>query len=141
MSDEVTLPPITDDEWVARFVLFSKWIRNSDHTVRPDAFIPFPWPDLSVTRHIGLSEAELWELGQAVADQRPATLYGRADVQALTVKRQSLRFVPTAEPKNHANITGWPADKPAQKIIAQELAAAAKFVLKPPSAIREGEKR
>jgi hypothetical protein len=31
---------------------------------------------------------------------------------------------------NHASISGWPADKPGQKIIALELAAAAQFVPK-----------
>jgi hypothetical protein len=31
---------------------------------------------------------------------------------------------------NHANVTEWPAEKPVQKIIAQEIAAAVKFVPK-----------
>ena len=129
MSDVNELPPVTDDELLARFVLVGKWIRN-DQTVRQDAFIPHPHPDLSVTRHIGLSESELWQLGQSVADKRALPLYGRADIQALAVKTQSLRIEPTPEPKNHANITGWPADKPSYKIIAQELTAAALFVTK-----------
>jgi hypothetical protein len=29
---------------------------------------------------------------------------------------------------NHADVSSWPADKPAQKIIALEIAAAAVFV-------------
>ncbi len=130
MSDESELPPVTDDELLARFVLFSRWIR-SDQTIRPDAFIPHPYPDLSVTRHEGLPEPELWQLGQSVADQRTLQLYGRADVRAHAVKAQPLRIEPTPEPKNHANITGWPPDKPGQKIIAQEIASAAQFVPKP----------
>lgn len=129
MSNETGLRPVTDDELLARFVLFSNWIRH-DKTVRPDAFIPHPYPDLSVTRHIGLSESELWQLGQNVSDKIGRPLYGRADIKALAVKTQSLRIEPTPEPKNHANITGWPADKPGQKIIAQEIAATARFVSK-----------
>ncbi|MBI4745269.1 MAG: hypothetical protein HY786_01680 [Deltaproteobacteria bacterium] len=129
MSNETELPPVTDDEFLARFVLVSKWIRN-DQTVRQDAFIPYPYPDLSVTRHKGLSDSDLWQIGQNVADKRALPLYGRVDIQALTVKIQSLRIEPTPEPKNHANITGWPADKPGQKIIAQEIAATARFVSK-----------
>jgi hypothetical protein len=78
-----------------------------------------------------LSTDEIWQIGQEVADSRPATLYGRADIQALHIKRQSLRIIPTAEPRNHANVTDWPKDKPAQKIIAQELAAVAHYVPKP----------
>lgn len=131
MSESSLLPQVTDEEFLARFVLFRGWIRSSDGQIKPDAFIPYPYPDLSVTRHIGLSVEEIWQIGQKVADVRPATLYGRADLQAVHVKRQSLRIVPTAEPKNHANVTGWPKDKPAQKIIAQELAAAAHYVPKP----------
>jgi hypothetical protein len=44
--------------------------------------------------------------------------------------KKSLCIEPIPEPKNHANITGWPADKPSQKIISQELAAEARFVSK-----------
>lgn len=124
---EPELVPVVPTELLARFVLFSRWIR-SDQTVRADAFIPWPWPELSVTRHHGLSESELWQLGQAVAEQRPATLYGRSDVVAAEVMQRSLRIEPTRAPKNHANIVGWPADKPMQKMIAQEIAATAKYV-------------
>ena len=130
MNEDVSLTPVTDNEVLARFVLFRGWIRSSNNTVKPDAFVPYPYPDLSVTRHIELSEAEIWKIGQQVADQRPATLYGRADIRALSVKRQSLGIVPTLEQKNHANVIGWPKDKPAQKNIAQQLAADAHYVLK-----------
>jgi hypothetical protein len=123
MNNQSPSPSVVDDEWLARFVVFSNWVR-SDKTIRPDAFIPYPWPNLSVTRHLGLTHKELWAIGEAVADSRPATLYGRADVQAVIVKRQALSITPTREPRNHANISGWPPDKPSQKIIAQEIAAA-----------------
>ncbi len=129
MSNKTELPPIADDELLARFVLFSDWIRH-DQTVRPNAFIPHPYPNLSVTRHRELSEFALWQIGQGIADKRSLKLYGRADIQAIIVKAHSLRIEPTLEPKNHANITGWPADKPGQKIIAQEIAASARFVPK-----------
>ena len=131
MNEDTSLPQVTDDELLARFVLFQGWIRTSDSTVRPDAFVPYPYPDLSVTRHLGLSESDIWQIGQTVASSRPATLHGRADIQALHVKRQSLRIVPTPEPRNHANVMGWPKDKPAQKIIAQELAAVAQYLPNP----------
>lgn len=116
---------VADEECLARFILFSQWIRSSDQTVRPDAFIPHPYPDLSVTRHINLSEEALWKMGQDVADARPAKLYGRADIYASTAQRQHLRVdsAPVPNNPNHANITGWPTDKPAQKMIALQLAA------------------
>jgi hypothetical protein len=116
---------VADEECLARFIFFSNWIRNADQTVKPNAFIPHPYPDLSVTRHINLSEEALWKVGQNVADARQINFYGRADICAIAVRRQSLKIdsAPVADNPNHANITGWPADKPAQKIIALELAA------------------
>lgn len=136
MSNGGTELPITSDERLARFILFSKWIRSSDSvkTVKPDAFIPHPYPDLSVTRHKNLSEQGLWCIGQGIADARPATLYGRADICAAEARRQSLGVEPrpVSNNPNHAVAFGWPVDKPAQKIIAQELAAKANFVAKPP---------
>lgn len=137
MTQEGALLPVADQELLARFVLFRRHIRTSDQTVKPEAFIPYPRPELSVTRHLGLAEAELWELGQAVADQRAITLHGRADVRASTVRRQSLRIEPTPEPRNHANITGWPADKSAQKVIALEIAAASKYVPNPSGTLED----
>jgi len=122
--------PISDDEVLARFITQRNHIRG-DNSLKPNAFIPHPWPNLSVTRHIGLTEAELWKIGQEVANARPATLYGRADVTVDAITSQSLNIVPTATPRNHANVTGWPPDKPSQKIIAQEIAAVASFVAVP----------
>lgn len=75
----------------------------------------------------------IWELGQAVARQRPATLYGRGELLAVVAKTQKLHFEPTATPLNHANIVGWPTEKAAQKLIALELAAKAEFRAAPPS--------
>lgn len=128
-----TDPPlaVADDELLARFILFNRWVRK-DGTLRQDGFMPLP-PDfkLSVTRHIDLSDLALWQIGQAVADARPtATLYGRADLKAVDVKSQTLRVDAAPRPDNiyHANIAGWPPDKPAQKIIAIELATSARFV-------------
>ncbi|MCE9619114.1 MAG: hypothetical protein K8R92_04325, partial [Planctomycetes bacterium] len=62
---------------------------------------------------------------------RALPLHGRADVKALVVTRLTLRVEPTAKPKNHANITGWPVDKPTQKMMALQMAAEAAFVPAP----------
>lgn len=122
--------PVSYDEVLARFITQRNHIRG-DNTVKPNAFIPYPWPNLSVTRHTGLMEKEIWEIGQEVADARPANLYGRADVKANIFTSQSLTIIPTPTPRNHANVTGWPADKASQKIVAQEIAAKATFVAVP----------
>jgi hypothetical protein len=128
-----TDPPlgVADDELLARFILFNRWVRK-DGTLRQDGFMPQPLDlKLSVTRHIDLSDLALWQLGQAVADAIPTAIpYGRADLKVVDVKRQTLQVdaAPLPENLNHANIAGWPPDKPAQKIIAIELAASARFV-------------
>lgn len=132
MRDEETSPFIENSELLARYITSSKWFR-SNQTVRQDAFIPHPYPDLSVTRHKSLSEQEIWKIGQSIADGRPATLYGRADITAGEVRKQKLTVEPKPVPENlnHASISGWPVDKPAQKILALELAAVARFSAKP----------
>ena len=132
MSAEDRLPPVSPDEWLARFITKDKWVRP-DKTLRQDAFIPPRDLKLSVTRHLGLSEDDLWNLGQRIADviakKRTAGLTGRADITVQQVAGQNLNTeaAPLSLNLNHAHIVGWPA-KPAQKTVAQELAAIAKFV-------------
>ena len=117
-------------ELLARFVLQSSHIRSSNQTVKPDAFIPHPHRDLSVTRHLLATEMELWSVGEDVAAVTGKSLYGRSDIQAdiCLAQQLSVRPAPIDGNSNHADISGWPADKPAQKIIAQEIAATAIFV-------------
>lgn len=119
--------PVDETENLSRFILFSKWFR-SDNTIKPDAFIPSPHVELSVTRQRNISESELWDLGKAVSTIRKCTLYGRADISAEPVMKQNLTIEPSEPPLNHANIKGYPEDKSKQKLIALELAAEASFI-------------
>jgi hypothetical protein len=136
MSNTVPGDQVAENELLARFVTLDRWVRP-DKTVKQDAFIPPNDLQLSVTRHLNLSERQLWELGQTVAkiigEKRTAGLFGRADIANKTVVQQSLmtEAAPLPENPNHAHITRWPLDKPARKQIAQQLAAAARFVLPP----------
>jgi hypothetical protein len=127
---------VGDEESVARFILYEKWIRKSDNTPKPDAFIPPSDLNLSVTRHIGLPEEGIWEIGQKVAHDRAekgsnAKLEGRADLSVNEVRKISLEVQahPLPENLNHAHITDWPIDKSARKSMAQELAAVAQYKL------------
>lgn len=135
MTDAGSGKSVASDERLARFILYRSHLRH-DLTVKPDAFIPHPWPDLSVTRHLQLSEDELWDVGRDVAQKTGKTLRGRADAQAFNFERHKLRVVatPLTENPNHANVVGWPTEKSAQKAIAQEISAAVgkarKFPLK-----------
>jgi hypothetical protein len=134
MTDEVQNKTVTPEEFLARYILQRSHLRQ-DGTVKPDAFIPYPWPDLSVTRHLQLSENALWSIGQNVARQTGKTLRARADIRTLDVQRHSLQVLaaPVEGNPNHANVTGWPAEKPAQKIIALQTASAAGKVKKAPT--------
>jgi hypothetical protein len=135
MSDGKTaVPPVQVDEWLARFIHYRRYIRQ-DLTVRPDAFIPHPYRDLSVTRHLHLSDSEIWEIARTVARQTEKALHGRVDVEAAVFLRQELQVIAAPilpENPNHANVTGWPAEKSAQKIIAQQIASTAGNALAPP---------
>ncbi len=133
MIDPRNVPEVAADEALARYILHSSHIRASDHTVRPNAFIPHPHGELSVTRHLLMTMEELWSVGRAVAAATSKTLYGRADFAASDCLAQQLAVhaAPIAENPNHANIGGWPADKSSQKIVALEIAATAKFVARP----------
>ena len=118
-------PPdiIGDEEPLARYIFFKSHVR-ADGTVKQDAFIPHPHPDLSVTRHICLTDEQIWTHGKTVSVLRKLALIGRADRIAQDYRDQKLLLsaAPVHGNLNHANITGWPADKPAQKIIAQLIA-------------------
>jgi len=135
MTNELSATPVTSDELLSRFILSSRHLRQ-DHTIRADAFVPHPYTDLSVTRHLFLSNVEIWNIGMTIATKQQKALFGHAVIQVSAVEKQRLRVAPDplADNLNHANITDWPTDKPLQKAIAQELAAAAgKVQLKPKS--------
>jgi hypothetical protein len=127
-------PPadVASSESLARFVFRSKDVR-ADSTLRPDVFIPFPYPDLSVTRHFGLEDGEIWEKGHAIGRERSLPLIGRGDVVAEEfLKRQlTVRPAPVSGNQHHANVTGWPLSKAAQKNLAQEISAVARFISAP----------
>ena len=132
MSVDPPISRVADEEWLARFIRFSGWLRRSDNTIKQDAFIPPRDLELSVLRHLDLTEEEVWQSGQEIVGAPPkATLYGRADLQASVVRDQALEVRSDVPPKNHALITGWPDDKPKQKIIAMELATQSRYVPNP----------
>jgi hypothetical protein len=131
--DPNRIPPVEPDEQLARFILCSVHIRTSNQTAKPEAFMPHPHVELSVTRHREATVDELWKEGERVAHLRAKTLYGRADVNAEVVIDQELKIAakPIPENPNHADVIDWPAEKPAQKIKALEIAAKSQFLPAP----------
>lgn len=124
--------PVAPDELLSRYITSSKWIRKQDQTVKQDAFIP-PNSELSVTRHLGLTERAIWIIGEKIVESTPRSLHGRADVKTSHVIAQCLDVVPQPEDgnPNHANIINWPPDKDTRKMCALGIARVAHFVANP----------
>lgn len=131
-------PPstVSDEERLARFILRKSHIRQ-DMTVKPDAFIPHPHKELSITRHGDMQESALMDIGLSIAEDikkksnQTIKICGRADILARFVRSQQLNVAAAPVEKNpwHANITGWRQEKAQQKMKALELAQNAKFTL------------
>jgi len=120
---------VADNETLARYIYYRRYTRQ-DGSVRPDAFMPAPDRSLSVSRHRGLSEPQLWDCGkQAGGDQR--TLVGRADLVARSVRSIGLSVRPDEPPPNHALIEGWPVAKEHIKERALDLAREARYFSAP----------
>ena len=129
MIDANHVPDVSDDEILARYAMQSSHFRRSDQTAKPELFMPHPYQELSLTRYLDATIEEVLAVGEEIARKQNKTLYGRADIQSIKCKVISLQVVkdPTTENPNHANIQGFPLEKQEQKVIALELAAAAKF--------------
>ncbi len=128
------MPSVGANEKLSRFVLSSRHFRKDNETVKADAFVPHPYEELSVNRDLEATDDETWAIGRTVANGLSKTLYGRGDVIAATYHSQKLKTIeaPVLGNPNHVNVIGWNKDdKASQKLIAQEIAAVAKFV-KPP---------
>jgi hypothetical protein len=83
------------------------------------------------TRHRDLDQEAIWSIGEDVARKRERRLYGRAVNQASTYMEQKLKVLPAPlipENPNHANVTGWPPDKEAQKMLAILIAEESEYM-------------
>jgi len=122
-------------EQLARFIFWPKHV-YANGTPKPNAFLPDKMLELSTTRHLQLTQGELWDIGRAVGAVSHRILNARSDVIASAFFDQKLRVVaaPTANNLNHANVIDWPLDKASQKTIAQQIAAAAGPALPAPPA-------
>jgi hypothetical protein len=119
---------VGDEEDLARYVFRTEHVRP-DGTIKPDALMPYRHTDLSVTRHHGLADSEIWAAGQRVGQQRQLQLVGRADLLAADYRARHLTVQADATDDNahHALVLGWPAEKPAQKSVAQLLVAQTRY--------------
>ena len=124
------------DENVSRFVVQKQWVRQ-DLSIRSTAFLPNPKTAplaTSVTLIGGLTPKEVWRLAIGVANDMGKQLYGRTDINVKAVFSANLKLslTPTSNNTSHADIVGWPEDKPSQKNRAQMLAAKASRLIRSP---------
>ena len=125
MIDPIDIPPIADEELLARFIVNGNEVR-ADGTVRPQLFLPYKRVELSVNRHRDATIAETWAIGFQVAEQRAKTLLGRADIRASACRIPPLDVVSRPilpHNPNHADVIGYPARKDEQLSLAAKLAA------------------
>ncbi len=124
------MPELSLSEILSRFVLNKRYIR-SNNTVRWNAFLPDKNGETSVFRTSGISNNEIWDIGErevAVSQEKP--MLGRADISVDDVFKKGLEVVPHEPPEKHANIIGWPNIKSKQRLIALELESEAHFYKK-----------
>jgi hypothetical protein len=134
------VPPVDDDELLARFIVNSSEFRK-DNTVKPKLFLPYSRIELSLNRHRDCDENEIWDVGAYVAAARKRTFYGRSDIVAKACNIAPLKVVAMPikdkpeqpDNPNHADITGYPATKAEQMSLATKLAAVAGLRKEPPS--------
>jgi len=122
---------VCDSERISRFLFSRRWFAPSTGRVKPEAFVPHPYIQLSVSCTEGLDENHVWQIGQETAESRKdkPTLHGRADLTAQAVRLQELEIIRDDKPRFHANVVGWDGEKAAQLSKAQEMAAASTLLL------------
>lgn len=89
-----------------------------------------PAPDLNLSVYVttGLDDVATWDIADTAIVDR--SVYGRGDVHSIDVAKQGLAVDHDNVPPRHANISGWPLEKDAQKELAQALAAQAQLALR-----------
>ena len=82
--------------------------------------------EVSVYRTSDCGERKIWLLGELFVEAKRKdnrSIVARADITSKRVFDEGLAIVPELSPHpRHANVTGWPVDKPQQTIKALALA-------------------
>ncbi|MYM87714.1 hypothetical protein GTP91_11030 [Rugamonas sp. FT82W] len=126
---------VSNDEPATRFIYDSDKIFQNG-SVKPAAFLPTPDKtsgrlETSICRIKDCTEERIWHL--AKTQRQDKTVKGRADHSVQSAHDAGLECIaaPVTDFPEHAVLLGWPADKPACKVIAMMLSKASKGVLAP----------
>lgn len=112
--------PISPTEILSRFVTSKQHYRPSNNTIKWNAFMPNKGRQTSVFRTSGISDGDIWSLGDRHIQKQ---ILGRGDIVASKVTDKGLEVVPDDNPERHANILGWADydDRSKNISIAQQL--------------------
>lgn len=124
---------VENHERLSRFFFFSKWFTPSTKRISPNAFVPHPYINLSVSCTQGLTEAEIWETGKVTQNllREPRKLYARGDISTKHILTERLQLIRDDKPLYHANISNWPEDREIQREIAVRIVAQASLSMNP----------
>jgi hypothetical protein len=122
--------PVGTGERITRFARHSSQYSAVANRVRHTAFMPPMSLRLSVFRTSDMGEVEIWDLADSVVSSKKS-IQARADLTANDVRVAGLEVetAPDPHPK-HADIVGWPEEKPEQMSVAKEMATQAALVLR-----------
>ena len=112
---------ISRNTLVFRFVYDKKKIRRSDHTVKPQAFLPDKSGETSVFTLEGMTESEILRHEEQYG-QANRSLKAFAKTTTDFIRSVKLHTVACSPPPLHAAIRGWP-DAPEMKLQAAQLIA------------------
>jgi hypothetical protein len=113
-------------ELLTRYISNSSQIRNSDNTIKHNAFMPPKSGRLSVYWISGLQEATVWDIGNDHVAPIRGQIIARADVNSLAAYENQLSVVVTGLPHaRHADIVGWNLNSTQPRLQAIKLAKAA----------------
>lgn len=118
-------------EVVARFIFWANHFSKVNSRPKPSAFLPSNG-ECSATWIDGLSEQQIWVLGDLAGRGRKRPALARADIQAKDVADCGLVIAPDPLPSQplHVNLTSWPIEKDEQKEVAQNLCAKSVLVIR-----------
>ena len=113
-------------ELLSRYISDAGQIRNSDNTVRHNAFMPSKTARLSVYWISGLQEKTIWHIGDTYVAPNRGRIVARAELNSLVVYEDQLSVEVTGTPHpRHADIIGWDLSSDKRRLQAMKLANSA----------------
>jgi len=121
---------VDPSEDLTKFIFNRSQFSPLSNRVKYSVFIPPSNRRLSVFRISGLSECDVWGIGETVGTQRALPLLARANIKAVSVTEIGLEIDADDVPPRHASIIGWPKEASAIKLKAIELAGRSQLHLR-----------